>query len=239
MSRLFLVRHAQACFLGPNYDELSPQGETQARLLGQYWARRNQTFERAASGPRTRQTSTARIVGEAFRAEGKAFPEPLLVPEFDEYAGEAVMERILPGLLRRDEGVRRLHEDYQRSMNPDERRRIYQRLFEMAIATWVEEEPALDGVEPWSEFCARVNRGLSLVLGGGNRGEQIAVFASGGPIGVAMQRALNLSARHTLGVTWMSANCSYSEFLFSGGRFTLSAFNAHPHLDDPSQLTYR
>jgi hypothetical protein len=38
---------------------------------------------------------------------------------------------------------------------------------------------------------------------------------------------------------WMSRNCSYSEFLFSGERFTLSAFNAFPHLDDPALLTYR
>jgi hypothetical protein len=54
-----------------------------------------------------------------------------------------------------------------------------------------------------------------------------------------MQRALNLSPQDTLRVTWMSRNCSYSEFIFSGARFTLSAFNAFPHLDDPSMLTYR
>ena len=54
-----------------------------------------------------------------------------------------------------------------------------------------------------------------------------------------MQRALDLSARNALKTAWMVRNCSYSEFLFSGDRFTLSCFNASPHLDDASLLTYR
>jgi hypothetical protein len=56
---------------------------------------------------------------------------------------------------------------------------------------------------------------------------------------VAMHRALNLSPQHTLRVSWMSRNCSWSEFLYSGDRFTLSAFNTHPHLNDSAMLTYR
>jgi hypothetical protein len=54
-----------------------------------------------------------------------------------------------------------------------------------------------------------------------------------------MQRALHLSSEDTLKTMWMSRNCSYSEFLFSGDRFTLSSFNAFPHLDDAGLLTYR
>ena len=47
MGILFLVRHAQASFLGEKYDKLSTLGEGQARLLGEYWARRNIVFDRA------------------------------------------------------------------------------------------------------------------------------------------------------------------------------------------------
>jgi hypothetical protein len=84
-----------------------------------------------------------------------------------------------------------------------------------------------------------VNSGLSRFLSGAKRGEQSAIFCSGGPIAVAVQRALNLAARDTLRVAWMSRNCSYSEFLYSSERFTLSSFNEIPHLDDASLLTYR
>ncbi len=41
------------------------------------------------------------------------------------------------------------------------------------------------------------------------------------------------------GVAWMSRNCSFSEFLPSGDRLTLSSYNSFPHLDDDALLTYR
>lgn len=50
MSRVILVRHAQASFLEPNYDKLCATGEVQARLLGEYWARRGALFSCALVG---------------------------------------------------------------------------------------------------------------------------------------------------------------------------------------------
>src|ERR1700756_1497898 len=60
MSTLFLVRHGQASFLERNYDKLSTKGETQARMLGEYWAGLNLQFDCVYSGPRVRQRETAR-----------------------------------------------------------------------------------------------------------------------------------------------------------------------------------
>jgi broad specificity phosphatase PhoE len=94
-------------------------------------------------------------------------------------------------------------------------------------------------VESWAEFSARVYRGLTHIAASDGNGQQVAIFSSGGPIGVTVQRALNLAPEMTLKIAWMARNCSYSELLFSGERFTLSSFNAFPHLDDPSVLTYR
>jgi len=239
MGRLFLVRHAQASFLEPSYDRLSPTGETQAHLLGEYWARRNVVFDRVCSGPRLRQRGTAKIVGEAYRNAGLHFPEPVVMQEFDEYQGDAVLEHSLTRLLKNDSRVRELHQAFVESAGTSEQPKNFQKMFEAVIGKWAGGEIAIPGVESWPEFCARVNRGLSQVVSTANRGEQIVIVCSGGPIGVVMQRALNLSSRDTLGAVWMSRNCSYSEFLFSGDRFTLSAFNAFPHLDDPSLLTYR
>jgi hypothetical protein len=67
----------------------------------------------------------------------------------------------------------------------------------------------------------------------------VAIFTSGGPLSVVAQRALHLSAQDTLRIAWMARNSSFSEFLFSGDRLTLSSFNSFPHLDDDSLLTYR
>lgn len=239
MSRLFLVRHGQASFLEPDYDKLSALGETQARLLGEYWARRNMKFDRVISGPRVRQKETARIVREAYGNAGSVLAELVVIQEFDEYEGEAVLKQTLPRLLDSNEAIRGLYNAFQDSANSDDRRRNFERMFEPIIRMWVDGEIAVSGVESWPEFCARVNRGLSRVIATRRRGEQTVIFCSGGPIGVAVQRALNLSAQNTLRVVWMSRNGSYGEFLYSGERFTLSAFNSFPHLDDPSLLTYR
>jgi hypothetical protein len=51
--------------------------------------------------------------------------------------------------------------------------------------------------------------------------------------------ALDLSPRRTLELSWMPRNASYSEFLFSGERFSLGTFNAFPHLDSAELLTLR
>ena len=239
MSRVLLVRHAQAFFLEPDYDKLSRLGETQARRLGSYWAQREISFDRVCSGPCVRQRDSARIVGEAYRDAGLNFPEPVVMGEFDEYQGEAVLKHALPQLVETDAAIR---DSYQRFLNtqaPADRLKPFEKMFEAVIRKWVGGEIAVPGVESWVEFCARVNRGLARFISEASHGEHSAIFCSGGPISVAVQRALNLSAQDTLRVAWMSRNCSYSEFLFSGDRFTLSSFNAFPHLDDASLLTYR
>jgi broad specificity phosphatase PhoE len=178
-------------------------------------------------------------VSDACRKAGIKFPDPLVMREFDEYQGEAVLERSLPGLLETDQTIRGLHTGFQSSSGSVERRVAFQKLFEAVIGKWVREEICPPGVETWLEFCARVNSGLTKFLSGSSRGATVAIFTSGGPIAVAMQRALQLSAESTLNVSWASRNSSWSEFLYSGERFTLRGFNGHAHLDDAAMLTDR
>jgi broad specificity phosphatase PhoE len=239
MSRVILVRHAQASFLEPNYDKLCPTGEAQARLLGEYWSRRGVLFSRAWSGPRVRQVQTARTVEEAYRRLRREFPEVAVVSEFDEYPAEAVLKLGLPQVLERSQEVRHLHQGFELAKDTDERKRNFQQMFEAVIGMWVSGELVIDGVESWQDFCGRVDRGIAAIVNSATPAGDSVVFTSGGPIGVAMRRALNLSNADTLQLTWMSRNASFSEFLSSGDRFTLSTFNAHPHLEDESLLTYR
>jgi len=239
MGRLILVRHAQASFLSPNYDQLSLLGQTQARLLGEYWARRRMTFDRVYCGPAVRHRQTTEGVAGYYRESGLPFAEPAPAPEFDEFPGEAVLAASLPQLCKSRDHVRALSHAFERSQNDLEKRLHFQRLFEAVISAWINGEVAVPNVESWQQFCKRVNRGLSALLDGGTKGEVVLIFTSGGPIGVAVQRALHLSAQYTLQVSWMSRNCSLTEFLFSRERFTLSSFNAFPHLGEEALLTYR
>lgn len=239
MGRLLLIRHAQASFLEQNYDKLSAIGETQALCLGEYWVRQKMVFDRVCSGPRVRQKDTARIVAAVYRDAGLPFPEPVVIQEFDEYPADAVLDQGLPGLVESNSEVRNLHRAFQNSSSPDRRRANFEKMFEMLITKWVDGEVVLPAVESWPEFCARADRGLSQCMSANGRGQQLAIFCSAGLIGVAMGRAFHLSSQDTLRAVWMVRNCSYSEFLFSNDRFTLSTFNASPHLEDVSLLTYR
>jgi broad specificity phosphatase PhoE len=239
MGILFLVRHAQASFLEQNYDKLSALGEAQARHLGEYWARRKIVFDRVCAGPCVRQNDTLRLVSDAYHKASLKFPDPLMLPEFDGYQGEAVLEHSLPGLIENDQSIRALHAAFQSASDLAGRRTTFQKLFEAVIGKWVRGAICPPGVETWLEFCSRVNSGLAKFLSAGGRGERVAIFVSGGPIAVAMPRALQLSPKSTLQVSWMSRNSSWSELLYAAERLTLSSFNSHVHIVDPAMLTYR
>jgi broad specificity phosphatase PhoE len=239
MSQIILVRHGQASFLGGDYDRLGANGEAQSRLLGEYWSQRGLLFSGAYSGPRARQLETARIVAETYRRIGLAFPETTVMDEFDEYHAQEVMRSCLPQLLPRNAEINALHRAYKEASEPTVQHKTFQKLFEAVITKWVAGEIAADGIPSWDEFCARVERGVTQVVRNTPSAASAVVFTSAGPIGATMRRALHLSAADTLQLTWMSRNASFSTFLASGERFTLSAFNAHPHLDGDGLLTYR
>src|SRR5262245_24837326 len=167
MSQLFLVRHGQASFLEADYDKLSAKGEAQSRILGAYWAEQKLSFDRVYSGPRVRQQGTARIVGEAFKSAGLPWPEVEIHNHFDEFRAETVMERSLPALVESDTHVRELHQAFQSAGSREEQFKTFQKIFEVVIGRWAEGELAVPGIEPWADFCSRVQTGLAQLTGNG------------------------------------------------------------------------
>ena len=162
--------------------------------------------------------------------------------EFDEYQAEAVLRECLPQLLQVNSDIREMRRAYESSKESGdqaERRKTFEKLFEAVIRKWVAGEVTAADIEPWHKFCERVEQGLAQVVRDMAPAASAVIFTSAGAIGAAVRRALHLSADDTLQVTWMSRNASFTNFLASGDRFTLSAFNAHPHLDGNGLLTYR
>ena len=93
--------------------------------------------------------------------------------------------------------------------------------------------------ESWRTFVNRVQNGIALVRSNLKKSSRAVVFTSGGPIAVAAGLALGIKDEPILELSWNSRNASYSDFLCSGERFSLSSFNSFPHLDDAGLLTYR
>ena len=90
MGVIHVVRHGQAAFGTEHYDRLTEIGFAQARLLGDYFSRRNIRFDAVFTGTLRRQTETAQGIIEGHSALSK---QPLAesFPGLDEYKPEAVM----------------------------------------------------------------------------------------------------------------------------------------------------
>ena len=101
MSWLTLVRHAQASFHADHYDQLSPLGERQARLLGEAWVRQRWTLDEVYVGPRSRQQQTAKLVAACYERAGLRFPEPVVLQELDEYDLSGILQQLAPELARK------------------------------------------------------------------------------------------------------------------------------------------
>src|SRR5262245_65337140 len=125
MSVLTLVRHAQASFHADNYDELSPLGQKQARLLGEFLVRRRIDFDEVYCGPRVRQRHTAEIVGSAYIHAGRTWPEPVVLAEFDEYDLVNILHTLAPDLSRQDATFAEQLACFRRDENGPDRARSF------------------------------------------------------------------------------------------------------------------
>jgi broad specificity phosphatase PhoE len=239
MSTLTLIRHGQASLFEEDYDRLSALGERQAAALGEYWARTRTVFDRVYSGPAKRHLRTAELAGDVCRKAGLTWPEPMVLPDLDEFPGEALTRRYLPRLAAENSRIGALARDLRRAHGRPEHARAIELLFRAFTTMWVRREFDASEVETWEMFESRVRRGLNEVRNHGTKGARVALFSSAGPTAIAVQLAHGLEPLQTLELAWLVRNSACSEFLFSGGRFSLLGFNAVPHLADPALVTYR
>lgn len=232
MSSLLLIRHGQARAYEPDSDRLSDIGEAQARRLGEYLIAEGFEFDEVFSGTLERQRRTLALVGGAFDEAGRPWPSPVEDAAWNEYDAPGVLGTLLPALAARDDAFKALVDAFQTGLGGADRNRHFQRMFEVLMDAWERGGIDADGVEPFDAFHSRVGRALTAMLErGGNR--RIAVFTSGGPIGVCVQSTLGAPRGAALRLNWRVKNASLTEFIFSKGRISMEYFNACSFLAAP------
>src|SRR5262245_56845290 len=102
MSVLSLVRHAQASLFADNYDDLSALGRNQARRLGEYWARCRIEFDEVYRGPRARHGRPPESAGAPYIRPERRWPDPVDLPDLDEYDLDSRFRPPEPNLARRN-----------------------------------------------------------------------------------------------------------------------------------------
>src|SRR5262249_13148835 len=129
-------------------------------------------------------------------------------------------------------GILRSHPEYV----PATDNRQLQRMFETVMPLWISGQLERPGLETWPAFRERVMQGFRLIVEAEGSSRRVAVFRSGGPIGLAVQTVLRAPEEQAIEINWRIKNCSLTEFVFTRGRISLDTFNATPHL---AETTFR
>jgi len=238
MGQILLVRHGQASFGTANYDQLSPLGVEQSRILGTWFAECGQRFDQVVTGDLQRHRQTAQACIEALAPSNK--PEPMVDAGFNEYHHDEIMLRHRPEFADPQEVKHFLatHENGKKA---------FQQVFEDAMARWMGGRHDGEYSESWPVFRARCTAALAKLIDNGGS-QRIVVFTSGGTISTLAQYVLGMSDPQVFQLNWSIVNSSVTKLLFQSGsdgksgRVSLSYLNNFSHLEksrDAALVTYR
>ncbi|GBC59209.1 phosphoglycerate mutase [Desulfonema ishimotonii] len=236
MSTLYLIRHGQASFGEKNYDRLSDIGHRQAKILGEHLLLFGQSFDAIYHGRLDRQRQTAENVMACYEKSGRKMARPAVSEAFDEYNAFAVWKAYMPRLIKEEPSL----ESEMEQIRADPK--AFQKIFGRIMFRWISGKYDRDGEPRWADFKSRVTDGLYALMERHGSGSRIAVFTSGGPISVMVQRALDLSDEKTMELSWQVMNASVTRMKYRDGNIALAGFNDISHLrmaGNETLLTYR
>ncbi|MDB4986113.1 MAG: phosphoglycerate mutase [Myxococcaceae bacterium] len=230
MGAIYLIRHGQASFAAADYDDLSPLGREQGRVLGAALAARHVSADLVICGGMRRHQQTAT---ECLSAQ--SLP---LAWEVDSGWDEYDHNEVLGGLDARYREQTAIAADMLGSTDP---RRAFQQIFERAMARWVDGAYHADYRESWPVFCARVEGALDRLKTRLGKSQTAVVFTSGGAISVVCRKLLGLGDQRTLVLSASLANASVTKLIVGGRGLSLSTLNEHAHFElaDKRLITYR
>ncbi len=227
MSELYLVRHAQASFAAACYDDLTPIGIAQSRLLGQYFVAEDIVFDSVVGGEMRRHRQTIDVIRES--GVGDACSRQTNAG-LNEYDFRAMMRRFCE--VHPDHKLVRAIETNQND------RKAYFRLLRCVLTAWSEDR--LDGVpESWLSFQKRVTGARTTLQCMAERCKRILVVSSGGAISMFLGSVLNLSPKNIFDLNLQIINTSITRFFVGPASISLAEFNAVPHLVGREQAPYR
>ena len=236
MSDLYMIRHGQASFGEENYDRLSPTGVVQAGIVARQWVSIDRKIDAIYVGSMKRQADTADALVCAYQDKQMFVPEIIIDAAFDEYDSGSVFEGQLPAMIEKDPSISEKLPDIFSN------KRVFQLLFQEAMNRWVSGDYDAPGVTSWCDFKQRVQNGIHGVMQTQGAKKTVAVFTSGGPISVVVQKALDLTDQMAMAQSWQVMNASVTWFKYNARGIALAGFNDIGHLElenDKDLLTYR
>lgn len=218
MTTIYLIRHGQASFGAESYDQLSPNGELQAKLLGRYFERILKEAPYVVAGSMQRHQQTACI------SLAECFPEVDVLTDsaWNEFNHQQVFAHYEP----RFNEPHLLKADVAKESNP---RAYLAKIFEGAIERWTGGDYHHEYDESWPEFKSRIEVALQDLCDelAQSKPRYAVVFTSGGVISVVAGKLLGLSPNKTFALNWAIANSSMTTLRLVGNEPQLLSLNEH------------
>ena len=231
MTTIYLVRHGQASFGAESYDKLSPNGELQAKILGQYFDKILKEEPDVVAGSMQRHQQTANF------ALAECFPEAKIVTDsaWNEFNHQQVFAQYDP----RFNEPHLLKQEVAKESSP---RAYLAKIFEGAIERWTGGEFHHEYDEAWPDFKNRVENALQNLCDKltKTKPRYAVVFTSGGVISVVAGKLLELNPNKTFALNWAIANTSLTTLRLVGNEPQLLSLNEHHFIkaEDPQLLTW-
>lgn len=239
MSRLTVIRHAQASLMKADYDQLSDLGKQQSAALANYLVAQQIRFDHLYLGTLKRHQQTADFICEAWQAKGWTCPITHLI-DLNEHQSPKVARWMLERALSEEQHealipIRKTLATVKKVHAKSE----YLAIFDQVAVLWATAsiDTAPIGVEPFYVFRNRVEKVLKQIQQDSQSGQHIGIVTSGGPSSVSVGLALELTDAKVMELNGMVRNSAFTDFLFDKNRFSLSRFNATPHLRKGEWLT--
>ncbi|ULH15318.1 histidine phosphatase family protein [Deinococcus sp. KNUC1210] len=225
MSTLLLIRHGQATPFEADTDQLSELGERQAQAVGASLARAGVVPTRVLHGPMVRQRRSAELAAQP------GWPAAERLPGLAEYDGDGQMRYLAPLLAQRDPAFATLLQEAEERRELPDRNRSFQKMLERLLDVYLSGELEHPQLESWAAFRGRVRAALKDILGSPG-GSTVAVFTSGGVIGLMVASVLDAPDASALKLNWRVKNASITQLTFGSGRVSLDTFNETAHLGE-------
>ena len=218
MGVILLVRHGQASWGAPDYDNLSEAGHEQARITGRALAARGLTPTRVVCGTMRRHQQTA---DGATAAAGWSV-ECSTDDGWNEFDHVQMLE------------VHGAPEGGDAELT----RQAFDAWFDAATERWTSGHYDEDYDEPFFTFTARVEAALRRTAAGLGSGDVAVVFTSGGPISWVAATLLGGGTDMWMRLNPVTINASVAKIVVGARGTTLVSLNDHGHLE-PGHVTYR
>lgn len=205
---IHLIRHGQASWGAADYDQLSDLGVQQGSLLGTSWEASDWAPTHCVAGSLHRHAQTAVATIDAC-GQGDGYD---VDPGWDEYDISGLQQ----GIAEQSGG---------RTLAPKE----FQPLLDATLRRWVDGQERMG--TSFADWSGAVLTALDSTLERAARsGEQVAVFTSGGPIGLVASHLLAGDASLFIRLNAVVVNTSVTTVIVGSSGPRLLTFNEHGHL---------